>query len=325
MKRKQHSWQADLSSSINHPEQIDLGTRKIKQIEKVVKTFPLRIPRHILQRIDFTNPRCPIGKQAIPDIKELDSEGTVDPLLEEAFRIEPGIIQRFDDRLLALVSATCPLLCRHCNRKRYWKRPPELATAKDISRALARRKKVKEVILSGGDPLMLSNRVLNDLLNAARSAPQVELVRIHSRIPFSLPSRIEPSLIKILKRHRPLWFLTQFNHIKELSSQSRQALTKIIEAGIPVLNQAVLLRGINDSVKAQLDLCRALVATGVKPHYLFQLDRACGTLHFQVSDKRALEIIDRLQRNYSGLLIPRLMIDLPGKEGKLPLLPYNNT
>jgi lysine 2,3-aminomutase len=158
-------------------------------------------------------------------------------------------------------------------------------------------------------------------LQAARSRSRVDLVRIHSRIPVTLPARITPGLARVLRKHRPLWFITHFNHEKELCAPALRSLAQLRDAGIPLLNQAVLLRGVNDSVAAQANLGRALAAAGVKPHYLFQLDRAAGTVHFQVPMRRALDLITRLRVKHSGLIVPHLLADLPGKAGKVPITP----
>jgi lysine 2,3-aminomutase len=319
MAKQSPSWRSELANLVVDPGDLGLPARATRGIEAVSRTFPLRIPTHLLAALDPEGPRGPIGRQLIPDNRELAEGGAADPLGEEAFEVEPGVIQRFEDRLLALVSSTCPVHCRHCNRKRFWKEPPAVAGPEEIARALRRRRNIREVILSGGEPLLLSDRWLRRLLSAARSSKQVELVRIHTRIPWSLPSRVTDGLVRTLKRHRPLWLSLHFNHARELTAPTCVALSKLREAGLPMLNQAVLLRGINDSVNAQLELGRALVANGVKPHYLFQLDRARGTLHFQVPMPRAAELIGSLQGRYSGLLIPHLLIDLPGRRGKVPV------
>ena len=310
------------ASGANHIDKIErllLPPKTLKKLEKVCEVFPLRVPLAIYKQIKMSDPHCPIRRQLIPDPRELSDDGSSDPLLEERFMVAPGVIQRFEDRIVALVSKSCPLHCRHCNRKRYWKRPQKTADPEIIARVLSKKPAIKEVILSGGDPLMLSDRALDQILKAARTSRNVELVRIHSRMPFSQPARFTPSLMKILKRHQPLWFLTQFNHAYEISYQSRQALAKLKSASVPLLNQAVLLKGVNDSVKAQVALGRALVSVGVKPYYLFQLDQATGTLHFQVPFKKAIKLADILQRKYSGLIVPKLMVDFPGRAGKQQL------
>ena len=308
------TWHDQLSRSLIDPSRLGIP-------HKVTDAYPLRITPHLLRLMDLQNPRCPIRRQMVPDPRELRSGGRRDPLDEESFQVEPGVLCRFGDRLLALVSTGCPAHCRHCNRKRYWKAPGPVAGCREIARAVSKNPGVHEVILSGGEPLLLSDRALDERLQAARSRSRIDLVRVHSRVPVTLPARITPGLVRVLKKHRPLWFVTHFNHAKELCTQSKRALARLRDAGIPLLNQAVLLRGVNDSVTAQAGLGRALAGAGVKPHYLFQLDRAAGTLHFQVPMQSALNIITRLRARHSGLIVPHLMVDLPGKAGKVPVTP----
>lgn len=281
----------------------------------------MRIPPLWLERMDLDDPACPLRRQVLPDPRELRAGGAADPLQEERHWTEPGVIRRFPDRLLALVSPDCPIHCRHCNRKRNWAAPGPLAASEDIARALGRAPRVREVILSGGEPLLLSDARLDTLLAAARSSAAVELVRIHTRMPGVVPARVTPGLIRVLRRHAPLWLSVQFNHARELGPEARRALGRLHRAGLPLVNQAVLLRGINDTVAAQVELGRALLAAGVKPHYLFQLDRAAGTLHFQVPTRRAIALVRRLRRHHSGLLVPHLLVDLPGHHGKVPVCP----
>lgn len=308
------NWRGELSRSVTDPSRLGIPP-------KVADAYPLRITPHLLRLMDPKNPRCPIRRQMVPHPRELDPGGQSDPLGEEAFQVEKGVLCRFGDRLLALVSAGCPAHCRHCNRKRYWTAPGPVAGSREIARAVSKNPGVREVILSGGEPLLLSDRALDERLKAARSRSRVDLVRIHSRIPVTLPSRITPGLVRVLKKHRPLWFVTHFNHEKEVCAPSIRSLARLREAGIPLLNQAVLLRYVNDSVTAQAALGRALAKAGVKPHYLFQLDRATGTLHFQVPMRRALDLIARLRAKHSGLIVPHLLVDLPGKAGKVPITP----
>jgi lysine 2,3-aminomutase len=312
------TWRNELSRSVTDLTRLGHATRRL---QPVTRAYPLRITPHLLALMDLENPRCPVRRQVVPDTRELRPGGDRDPLGEEAFQVEKGVLCRFGDRLLALVSARCPVHCRHCNRKRYWSSPGPVAGAEEIARAVSKNRGVREVILSGGEPLLLSDRALDRRLQASRARTRVDLLRIHSRIPVTLPARITPGLVRTLKRHRPLWFVTHFNHEKELCTAARRSLRRLRDAGIPLLNQAVLLRGVNDSVAAQAALGRALANSGVKPHYLFQLDRAAGTLHFQVPMRRALDIIVRLRARHSGLVVPHLLADLPGQDGKVPITP----
>lgn len=308
--------------ALTYPGQLPLPERTRRRAVATAQTYPMRVPPVLVRLADWRNPRCPIRRQLLPDPRELNPGGELDPLDELAHQVAPAVLRRFPDRLLALVAATCPVLCRHCNRKRTWAESFSPAGPEQIATALsAAGRRIKEVILSGGEPLLNSDRSLGRLLAAARSRPGVELVRIHTRAPVALPERITHRLVRMLARHDPVWVVTHFNTARELGEQARAALARMRAAGVPLLNQAVLLRGVNDSVSAQVALGRALVAAGVRPYYLFQLDRAAGTLHFQVPLERGLDIVARLRAGHSGLLVPHYMGDLPGRGGKVPLTP----
>jgi lysine 2,3-aminomutase len=313
------------TSTLTRPEQLPLGARARAGVARVVQRYPMRIPPQLAACIDWADPRCPVRRQLVPDPRELAPGGAPDPLGEERFEVAPGVIRRFEDRLLALVTHRCPVLCRHCNRKRLWRANGAhgLSTAgpEEIALALGRSPGAREVILSGGEPLALPDRTLDRLLEAARARAGVELVRIHSRAPVSIPERVTLALARRLGRHAPLWFVTHFNAAREVTPASRAAVGRLLRAGVPVLNQAVLLRGVNDSFDAQADLGRALLAIGVKPHTLFQLDRAEGVLHFQVPLGRAMALVAALRRRASGLLVPHLVVDLPGRGGKVAVGP----
>ncbi len=321
MSRSRQHWRRVLAASLTDPNSLPLPERARRRAARAAARYPMRIPPGLARRIDWSNPRCPIRRQVLPDPRELAAGGAADPLDEERFSPAPGLVRRFGDRLLALVASSCPVLCRHCNRKRMWSRPQRPADAEALGRSLAGSGRVREVILSGGEPLLLGDGALAALLAAARSRPGVELVRIHSRAPVALPERITPALARLLARHGPLWFVTQVNCAAEIDADVRRAFDRLRAAGVGLLNQATLLRGVNDSLRAQVALGRALVAAGVKPYYLFQLDRAAGTLHFQVPLQRGLRIMARLRAGHSGLLVPHYMADLPGRGGKVELAP----
>lgn len=289
--------------------------------EAAERIFPFRLTSYLARRLPLEDLAHPLCRQFLPDRAELEGPGSPDPLDEERFRAGPGLIRRYRDRLLALTIADCPIHCRHCNRKRRWGAPAEVATPEGLARVVRRLREVREVILSGGEPLWLSERLLEEFLRAARVREGVEIVRIHTRMPLADPDRITPALVRRLRRHRPLWLITQFNHAGELFPEVRAALRRLLDGGIPLLNQAVLLRGINDSATAQRALGEALLSCGVKPYYLFSLDRARGTLHFQVPLKRARRLMERLRADASGLCLPRFVCDLPGTGGKVPVEP----
>ncbi|HOX42764.1 MAG TPA: KamA family radical SAM protein [Myxococcota bacterium] len=313
------------AAALCEPGRLPLSARARAEVARVAERYPMRIPPHLAACIDWSDPRCPVRRQLVPDRRELEPGGAADPLDEERFCLAPGVVRRFEDRLLAIVTHACPVHCRHCNRKRLWRRGGEhgleVAGPEQIALALRRAPGAREVILSGGEPLLLSDRALGERLEAARAAPGVELVRIHSRAPVSVPERITPALARRLGRERPLWFVTHFNAAREVTPRAARAVARLLQAGVPVLNQAVLLRGVNDSFAALEALGRALVRVGVKPHTLFQLDHAEGVLHFQVPLRRAVELVGALRRRASGLLVPHLLVDLPGRGGKVAVGP----
>ncbi|MBN2495297.1 MAG: KamA family radical SAM protein [Deltaproteobacteria bacterium] len=315
------AWRREIAACVSDPEALPLSAAVKSRVRRVAARFPMRIPPALLERAALSDPRCPIRRQVLPDPRELAPGGALDPLDEESFLLAPGIIRRFEDRLVARVSDRCPVLCRHCNRKRFWNTDDDLATREGLARALSCAPEVREVILSGGEPLMLADRSLDAWLEAARSRAGVEVLRVHTRAPAALPARLTPGLARTLARHRPLWVVTQFNHALEITDSARRGIARLLAAGIPVLNQAVLLRGVNDSVSAQAQLGRGLVAAGIKPHYLFQLDRVTGALHFQVPVRRSLAIAAGLRARCSGLVVPHLLADLPSTGGKVPLNP----
>ncbi len=271
------------------------------------------------------SPRDPIGLQSIPDDRELSvAPGEkADPLQEEAHRKAPLIIHRYPDRVLFLVSNTCPVYCRFCTRRRTVGRKP-FPTQKQIQDSLAylqNQPGIREVILSGGDPLMLSDKKLVHLLASLREINHIRVIRIGTRAPVTLPQRVTPELISALKPFHPIFILTQFNHPAEVTAESRQACTRFVEAGFPVLNQSVLLRGVNDSEEVLLELVEQLVAIRVIPYYLHQLDPVAGTRHFEVSEERGKQLIRYLREHTGGLAVPTYVRDDPEAPSKVPLFP----
>jgi len=238
----------------------------------------------------------------------------------------PGLIHRYPDRCLAIVTGTCAVYCRHCNRKRRWRMDKPGRTRERLQAMVdyvARTPSLREVIISGGDPLLISERLLDWFLGALRAIPHVEVLRIGSRAPVTLPMRITPELCAMLKRHRPLWFNTQFNHAIEITEESAKACEMLLEAGIPVGNQSVLLRGVNDDYESMRDLLYGLERISVRPYYLFQCDPVRGTDHFRAEIWTGMEIMEMLWRNISGLCLPRYVLDCPGGRGKIPLQPFS--
>jgi len=294
----------------------------------VLRTYPIAITPYYLSLLDPADENDPLRRQCFPDPRELTFSlgGVPDPLTEERDMPVPGLIHRYPDRCLAIVTGTCAVYCRHCNRKRMWRSDKPARTRERLQAMVdhvARTPALREVIVSGGDPLLVSETLLDWFLGALRAIPHVEVLRIGSRAPVTLPMRITPELCAMLKRHRPLWFNTQFNHALEITEESTRACEMLLEAGIPVGNQSVLLKGVNDNYDAMRELLCGLERISVRPYYLFQCDPVRGTDHFRAEIRTGMEIMERLWRNISGLCLPRYVLDCPGGLGKIPLQPFS--
>ena len=234
----------------------------------------------------------------------------------------PGLVHRYPDRVLMVVTDICPMFCRHCTRKREWRhgrwvRPPEeIDRMMDYIRS---HESIRDVIISGGDPLTLSTKHLESIIKKIRDIEHVEIIRIGSRVPVVLPQRVDDELCEMLSKYGPIWLNTHFNHANELTDEAKAACDKILRHGIPVNNQSVLLAGVNDSVERQLKLCHGLLKAKIRPYYLFQADEVEGTEHLRTTVEKGLHIIEGMRGHTSGLAIPTYVIDLPGGGGKVPL------
>lgn len=266
-----------------------------------------------------------IWKQCMPDAAELaDDRQLPDPLEETSLSPVPGLIHRYPDRVVLLVSNHCPVYCRFCMRKRHIGSGCSPMQDFEFARALdyiAADRTINDVLLSGGDPLMLDDASLEQVLSGLRSIPHVSIIRIGTRIPVTLPARITPALCNLLKRFHPVYINTHFNHPLEITDDSSRACTLLADAGIPLGNQTVLLKGVNDDVEIMRTLMTGLLAIRVKPYYLHQMDLVRGTAHFRTSIQKGLEIIRALRGHVSGLAVPHYVIDLPGGKGKVAVLP----
>ncbi len=295
-----------------------------ESLQATVSAYPLAITPYYLSLIHPENPADPVARQCLPDEKELlfADSFSGDPLQEDAFMPADGLLCRYDDRALALVTRTCATTCRHCNRKRQWRTADPAGFKKRIAgmaRYVASRPQIREVILSGGDPLIFDDERLEFILSSFRAVGQVEILRIGSRMPAVLPMRITRSLCKMLKRFRPLWFNTQFNTAAEITPEAARACLMLQEAGIPVSNQSVLLAGVNDSEAALRDLFCGLQKITVRPYYLFHCEPVRGAAHFRTDVKEGIALMERLRTSCSGLALPQYVADLPGTAGKVPL------
>ncbi len=297
--------------------------------EAVVERYPLSITPYYASLINWADPFDPIARQCVPHLDELRfalADSSPDPLAEHRYSPVKGVVHRYPDRVLLLSSPFCPVLCRHCNRKRTWRSPEALISSSDWETALeyiSQEKDVREVILSGGDPLMLPNSRLEAILSCLREIKHVEVIRIGSRVPVTLPMRITPELCDILERFRPLWFNTHFNHPREITPDSSKACDMILRRGIPVSNHTVLLKGVNDEFDTLMELFHRLQSISVRPYYLFQCDSASGTDHFRVPLPIGVSIMEKMWGRTGGLAIPRFVVDLPGGKGKAEAVPHH--
>lgn len=288
--------------------------------------FPISITPHYLSLIDPEDPDCPLRRQLVPAAREGEpARGDLrDPLGEEAHEVAPELIQRYPDRALLLVSDRCAVYCRFCTRSRMVGAgggPRSLQKLAGAFAYLRAHPEVKDVIVSGGDPLAMATSRLVGIIEALRSVPSVETIRLATRVPVALPMRIDEELLQALRPHHPLWVMTHFNHPRELDREARSALRRLADAGFPVMNQAVLLRGVNDDAGTLTELFRGLVRERVRPYYLLMMDPVRGTGHLRTSVKVGVDIMEQLQGRLSGIALPKLIMDTPGGFGKIPLGP----
>lgn len=294
----------------------------------VEREYPILISEYYLNLINKKNiPDDPIWKQCIPDKRETkDIKSVNDPQCEQRHMPLPKLIHRYKDRALILTTTRCTTQCRFCFRKRHWKQGTvrQDITDRELQNTVKYLKahpEIKEVLLSGGDPLILSNSKLDSILKAVYSAGTIEVVRIASRVPVTLPHRINNSLIKVLSKYDGIWLVTHFNHPNEVTPESMEVCKKIISSGIPILNQTVLLKGINDNPVTLEELFRKLIKNKIKPHYLFHVDPVKGVKHFATGIEKGLEIMKYFRKNLSSVATPHFAIDLPEGGGKASLQP----
>jgi lysine 2,3-aminomutase len=293
-----------------------------EDIRDVISKYPLFINPYYFSLIKSRNDA--IYRQAIPDMREItEKDGFVDPLNDEELSPVPGLTHKYPDRVLFLVSSRCAMYCRFCNRKRKVG-TPSMVTPETIREGISyirKTKAVRDVLLSGGDPLLLSDRDLHNILDQVRSIPHVEIIRIGTRVPCTLPQRVTPKLADMLKGFHPLFINTHFNHPAEITPEAASACNLLANAGISMGCQTVLLKGINNNPGIMMELFRRLLTIRVRPYYLFQADLAKGTSHFWTPLKHGIDIMAELQGHVSGLCIPRFVIDLPDGGGKVPVTP----
>lgn len=288
--------------------------------------LPLRITPYYLSLVDPNDPHCPIRRQCVPDASEAEyvPGDLVDPLGEVAHEVAPHLVQRYPDRALLLATDRCAVYCRFCTRSRMVGGGEGSVSLEDLKPALEwlrNHPAVRDVIVSGGDPLAMSTERIERLVAAVRGVETVETIRLATRVPVTLPMRITRELLRALRPYHPLWVMTHFNHPKELTKSATRACTRLADAGFPVMNQTVLLAGINDDDRVLEKLFRGLVRVRVRPYYLLQADPVRGTGHLRTRLSRGVELMESLQGRLSGIALPKLICDTPGGRGKVPLGP----
>ncbi|MCS7113448.1 MAG: KamA family radical SAM protein [Nitrososphaerota archaeon] len=320
----EEDWISLLRDLITRPEQITERFKiDVKPLKAVVSVYPMRVSRYYFNLIEEVGD--PIWMQCIPSPLELtDPYGFLDPLNEEGDSPVPGLVHRYPDRVLMCVSTVCATYCRFCTRKRMVGRSPARLSmgewAKQIE-YIRGNPSIRDVLISGGDPFMLPDETLDRILGKVRAIPHVEIIRIGSRMPCTLPQRITPKLCNILKKYHPLYVNVHFNHPMEITEESERACGLLADVGIPLGNQSVLLRGVNDDPKVMKELLHKLLKVRVRPYYLFQMDLVRGASHFRTRVETGIKILESLIGYTSGLAIPRYVIDAPGGGGKIPIQP----
>lgn len=317
-------WQNILQKSITRAEDIPARFGPYDNgIAQAAGVYPMRINPYYLGLIREKDD--PIWKQAVPSIDELrDQVCFEDPLNEENLSPVPNLIHKYPDRVLFLVTSQCAMYCRFCTRKRKVGTERMVITRETISAGIdyiSKHPEIRDVLISGGDPLLLADERLDEILSAVRAIPSVEIIRIGTRVPCTLPMRVTLKLARLLKKFHPLYLNTHFNHPVEITPEAAQACSRLADAGIPLSCQTVLLRGINDDPHTMRELMHRLLRIRVRPYYLFQGDMTRGTNHFRTSIATGKEIMKSLIGYTSGLAVPTYAVDAPGGGGKIPLLP----
>ncbi len=305
---------------------IELTPEEEEGIRKSLQTLRMAITPYYLSLIDKNDPHCPIRKQSIPSVLELHkAEADLeDPLHEDSDSPVPGLTHRYPDRVLFLITDQCSMYCRHCTRRRFAGQHDCASPTERIDKCIeyiAKTPQVRDVLLSGGDALLVSDDRLEYIISKLRAIPHVEIIRIGSRTPVVLPQRITPELVAMLQKYQPIWLNTHFNHPNEVTEESKLACARLANAGVPLGNQTVLLRGVNDCTYVMKKLMHELVKMRVRPYYIYQCDLSMGIEHFRTPVSKGIEIIENLRGHTSGYAVPTFVVDAPGGGGKTPVMP----
>lgn len=305
---------------------VSLTPTEEEGIRKALEKFRMSITPYYFSLIDWNNPYDPIRRQAVPTIDEThtSSADLLDPLHEDEDSPVPGLTHRYPDRVLFLITDMCAMYCRHCTRRRFAGQHDCSTPEENIDKAIeyiANTPQIRDVVLSGGDALLISDDKLESIIKRLRAIPHVEIIRLGTRTPVVLPQRITNELVDMLRKYHPIWVNTHFNHSNEITEEATEACRKLADGGFPLGNQSVLLRGVNDCVHIMKKLVHDLVKIRVRPYYIYQCDLSMGLGHFRTSVSKGIEIIENLRGHTSGLAVPTFVVDAPGGGGKTPVMP----
>ncbi|MFQ5559492.1 MAG: lysine 2,3-aminomutase [Nitrospinota bacterium] len=329
-KKNWNDWSWHLKNRLTTVDDIvrvfDPSDKIIEEIKLASKFFEMAITPYYASLMDLEADHCPVRAQALPVAKEADFEASdlEDPLEEERDSPVPGLTHRYPDRVLLLVTDVCSMYCRHCTRRRlvgHQDASFNIGRFNEAVHYISSHKEIRDVIVSGGDPLTLGDDRIERILKTLRSIPHIEIIRLGTRFPVVLPMRFTPRFIKMLKKYHPLYISTHFNHAKEMSPEAQAACSALAEGGFPISNQSVLLRNVNDCAHVIKELNQALLKNRVRPYYLYQCDLSKGISHFRTSLGRGVQIMEALRGHTSGLAVPTFVVDLPGGGGKVPVMP----
>ncbi|MFH1406569.1 MAG: KamA family radical SAM protein [Candidatus Omnitrophota bacterium] len=310
----------ELKTIINATPEEEEGTRRVSG------RLIMAITPYWATLMDRNDPKCPIRRQAVPLSKEFSimHSDMVDPLSEDRDSPVPGLVHRYPDRVLLLATERCATYCRHCTRRRLVGAEDKLATNGDLGRAfdyIRSNRKIRDVLISGGDPLTLSDDKLEDIIKTIRSIPHVEFLRIGTRAPVTLPMRVTESLVSMMKKYAPVWISIHFNHPREITPSVKHACDMFTDSGFLLGSQSVLLRGVNDRPYVMKKLMIELLKIRVRPYYIYQCDPARGINHFRTPVAVGINIMEKLRGHISGYAVPTYVVDAPGGGGKIPVAP----
>ncbi len=305
---------------------LSLSPDEEEGVARALQHLRMAITPYFASLLDPEDPSCPIRRQVVPTMHEMEvgHADMADPLSEDRHSPVPGLVHRYPDRALVLVTDQCATYCRHCTRRRLVGVKQQVMSLERMDQVvsyLAHTPEIRDVLISGGDPLIMSDRHIEYLLARLRAIPHIEILRLGTRVPVFLPQRITPELVSMLRRYHPLYINIHFNHPAEITAETREACARLADAGIPLGSQTVLLRGVNDCSHIMKRLMQALLAIRVRPYYLYQCDLSQGIEHFRTSVAKGIEIIENLRGHTTGLGVPTFVIDAPSGGGKVPILP----